>query len=198
MSWINYNHGQTTTTIIFLTIHVQYNSTLSTSHISTNPKNIKCYCTTHTSLIHKTRLVSDLKQRSLFPLFPSTRYNVLFREAVLSSAGLYKITKIVHALWLAERRVCMRVYKHGSGVRMFCFSRANHASTKLKKFSSSKLDTFTLFTHFLVGWNLENLRKHAVTIFFRSSWHFKWEKPVKGNLFPLFTWTWKATRCQMR
>ena len=23
---------------------------------------------------------------------------------------LYKITKIVHTLWLAERRVCMRVY----------------------------------------------------------------------------------------
>ena len=25
----------------------------------------------------------------------------------------YKITKIVPALWLAERRVCMRVCKHG-------------------------------------------------------------------------------------
>ena len=25
----------------------------------------------------------------------------------------YKITKIVRALWLAERRVCMRVCKHG-------------------------------------------------------------------------------------
>ena len=43
----------------------------------------------------------------------------------------------------------MRVCKHGSGVKVFCFLRANHASTNLKKFLSSKLDKFTLFTHFL-------------------------------------------------
>ena len=30
----------------------------------------------------------------------------------------------------------MRVCKHGFDVEMFCFSRANHASTNLKKFSS--------------------------------------------------------------
>ena len=41
----------------------------------------------------------------------------------------------------------MRVCKHGCGVKMFGFSRANHASTNLKKFSSSKLDKFALFTH---------------------------------------------------
>ena len=99
-------------------------------------------------------------------------------EEVLSSTGLYKITKIVRALWLAERRVWMRVCKHGSGVKMFCFSRANHAGTNLKKFSSSKLDTFTLFTHFLVSWNLENLRKHVVSIFFRLSWHFKFLESI--------------------
>ena len=46
---------------------------------------------------------------------------------------LYKITKIVSALWLAERRVCIRVCKHGCEVKMFCFSGANHASTNLKK-----------------------------------------------------------------
>ena len=45
----------------------------------------------------------------------------------------------------------MRVCKHGCGVKMFCFSRANHASTNLKKFSSSKLDKFTLFTHSFVS-----------------------------------------------
>ena len=28
------------------------------------------------------------------------------------------------------------------------------------------LDKFTLFTHFLVGWNLESLYKYAVSIFF--------------------------------
>ena len=33
----------------------------------------------------------------------------------------------------------MRVCKHGCGVKLFGFSSANHASTKLEKFSSSKL-----------------------------------------------------------
>ena len=32
----------------------------------------------------------------------------------------------------------MRVCKHGCEVKMFCFSRANHASTNLKKVSSRK------------------------------------------------------------
>ena len=89
----------------------------------------------------------------------------------------YKITKIVRALWLAERSVFMRVCKHGCGVKLFGFSRVNHASTNLKKFSSSKLKKFTLFTHSFVGWNLEN-RYKGVSIFLRLSWHFKREKSV--------------------
>ena len=100
----------------------------------------------------------------------------------------YKIAKIVRALWLAERAVCMRVCKHGCGVKMFCFSRTNHASTNLKKFSSSKLDKFTLFTHSFVGWNLENRYKEGVSIFFHLSWHFKQEKSV----------FWKASFCKTR
>ena len=90
----------------------------------------------------------------------------------------FKITKMVRALWLAERSVCMRVCKHGCGVKMFCFSRANHASTNLKTFSSWKLGKFTLFTHPFVGWNLENPYKEGVSIFFRLSWHFKRENSV--------------------
>ena len=40
----------------------------------------------------------------------------------------------------------MRVCKHGCDVtKMFCFSWANHTSTNLKKFFSSKLNKFTLF-----------------------------------------------------
>ena len=42
----------------------------------------------------------------------------------------YKITKIVRALGLAERRVCIRICKHGCDFMMFC---SNHASTNLKK-----------------------------------------------------------------
>ena len=98
----------------------------------------------------------------------------------------YKITKIVCTLWLAARSVCMRVCKHGCGVKLFGFSRANHASTNLKKFSSSKLDKFTLFTHSFVGWNLENRYKEGVSIFLRLSWHFKWEKSI----------FWKASFCK--
>ena len=55
------------------------------------------------------------------------------------SLTIYKITQIVSALWLAEKRVCMRVCKHGYDVKMFCFSRANHASTNLKKVLSWKI-----------------------------------------------------------
>ena len=99
---------------------------------------------------------------------------------------IYKITKIVRPLWLAGRSVCMRACKHGCGVKKFCFSRADHASTNLKKFSSSKLDKFTLFTHSFVGWNLENRYKESVSIFFRLSWHFKRQKSV----------FWKASFCK--
>ena len=101
---------------------------------------------------------------------------------------IYKLSKIVRVLWLAERSVCMRVCKHGCGFKMFCFSRASHASTNLKKFSSSKLHKFTLFTHSFVGWNLENRCKEGVSIFFRLSWHFKREKFV----------FWKASFCKTR
>ena len=102
--------------------------------------------------------------------------------------GYYKITKIVRALWLAEKSVCMRVCIHGCGVKMFCFSLANLASTNLKKFSSSKLDKFTLFTHFFVGLNLENRYKEGVSIFLCLSWHFKRQKSV----------FWKASFCKTR
>ena len=107
----------------------------------------------------------------------------VFRRSVENKAiYLYKITKIVRALWLAERSVCMRVCKHGCGVKLFGFSRANHASTNLKKFSSSKLDKFTLFTHSFVGWNLENRCEESVSIVFRLSWDFKREKSVMQTL----------------
>ena len=97
--------------------------------------------------------------------------------------SFYKITKIVCALWLAKRSVCMRVCKHGCGVKLFGFSHANHASTNLKKFSSSKLDKFTLFTHSFVGWNMENRYKEGESIFLRLSWHFKREKSVFCKAF---------------
>ena len=62
----------------------------------------------------------------------------------------------------------MRVSKHGFDVKMFCFSRANHASTNLQKFSSSKLDKFTLFTHSFVGSNLECRYKEGVSCLYQA------------------------------
>ena len=100
------------------------------------------------------------------------------RPSSLFNIYLYKMTKIVRALWLAEGSVCMGVCKHGCGVKKFCFSLPNQASTNLKKFSSSKLEKFTLFTHSFVGWDLENLYKQAVSIsFFRLSWHLSEKTP---------------------
>ena len=95
----------------------------------------------------------------------------------------YKTTKIERALWLAERSVCMRVFKHGCDVNMFCLSRANHARTNLKTFLSllylpipSSAETWKIFTNKLCQFC------------FRLSWHFKREKSV----------FWKASFCKTR
>ena len=95
----------------------------------------------------------------MFPrLFVSLSFDIIGRTLMLITVSiLYKITKIERALWLAERSVCMTVCKQGCGVKMFCFSRANHASTNLKKFSS----------------RLKFLQTSRVNFFFRLSWHFK-------------------------
>ena len=64
---------------------------------------------------------------------------------------------------------------------MYWILRADHASMNLKKFFSSKLDKFTLLSYTFVAWNLENLYKEAVSIFFQLSWHFKREKSHFGK-----------------
>ena len=115
---------------------------------------------------------------STFQTISISSYRLLTSLTSYTRKLIYKITKIVRALWLAERSVCMRVCKHGCGVKLFGFSCANHASTNLKKFSSSKLDKFTLFTHSFGGWNMENRCKECESIFLRLSWHFKQEKSV--------------------
>ena len=60
----------------------------------------------------------------------------------------------------------MRVCKHGFDVKMFCFSCANHASTNLKKFSSSKLDEFYSVYPFLRRLELgKSLQRRCVNFF---------------------------------
>ena len=89
----------------------------------------------------------------------------------------YKITKIVRALWSAERRVCIRVCKHGCDIKMFCFWCANHASTNLKKVLSWK-PRKVYFIHpfprrLKLGKSLERCCVIFFFFFFRLSWHFK-------------------------
>ena len=90
----------------------------------------------------------------------------------------HKITKIVRALWLAEKRVCMRVCKHGCDVKMFCFSRANHASTNLKKVLSWKTRQVYFIYPFLRRLKLEKSLETCCVNFCRLTGHFKREKPV--------------------
>ena len=75
----------------------------------------------------------------------------------------------------------MREWNHGCDIKIFCFSHANHASTNLKKFLSSKLYKVTLFTHSFVGWNLGNLYKQAVSIFFAKADILSEKNPYFGK-----------------
>ena len=158
------------------------------SAINTNKQKVsryKCPCTVHLSLsLNSERngiIILASKQRLLWRIAPEMFKTALEKLCFQAQTYMYtaevpwislipvfyKITKIVCALWLAESCVCRRVCKHnGCGVKMFCFSHANHASMNWKKFSSSQLHKFTLFTHSFLGWNLENRYKESVSIFF--------------------------------
>ena len=108
-----------------------------------------------------------------------------------------RTTKIECAIWLAKRRVYMRVCKHGCDVKMFCILCANHASMNLNRFLSWKLDKSTLFTHSFVGWNLENLFKHTMSIFFHVNCYFEHEKSVfrKASFLQNKNWYACKTSC---
>ena len=112
-------------------------------------------------------------------------FHLLISQELLS---IYKITKIVHALWLAERSVCMRVCKHGCDIRCFAFRALITQARIWKSFSDQNSTSLLIFPHSFISWNLENLFKQAVSTFFRLSWHFKWEKSV----------FWKAPFCKKR
>ena len=70
---------------------------------------------------------------------------------------------------------------HGCDVtKMFCFSWANHTSTNLKKFFSSKLNKFTLFKPIPSSaetWKIFT-NKLCQFFFFCLNWHFRREKSV--------------------
>ena len=89
----------------------------------------------------------------------------------------------------------MRVCKHSCDVKMFW-----------RRFFSWKLDKFTLLTHSLIGWNLENLYEHAVSIFWCLSWHFKREKSIfwkasflqNKNCLPVQDFVYKTSRLVLK
>ena len=57
----------------------------------------------------------------------------------------------------------MRVGKHGCGVKMFCFSSANHASKNLKKFSEFKTQQVYFIYPFLRALKLrKSLQRRGV------------------------------------
>ena len=72
---------------------------------------------------------------------------------------VYKVTKILRALWLAERSVCMRVCKHGCRVKIFCcFARYITQARFWKSFRVQNLTSFACgswfhlsFGHFMTS-----------------------------------------------
>ena len=81
----------------------------------------------------------------------------------------YRITRIVCALLLAKRSVCMRVCKHGCGFKMFCFLRANHASTNLKSFRVQNSTSLIYLPIPLSAETWKILTKKVCQFFFRLS-----------------------------
>ena len=118
---------------------------------------------------------------------------VLLFSRILYCTAFYKITKIVRPLWLAESVFAWGYVNMVVASKCFAF-RALITQAQIWK----RFDTFTLFTHSLVGWNLEDLWKHAVSIWFRLSWQFKRKNSYfwKASLFQKKNWLRGKLRVQ--
>ena len=75
----------------------------------------------------------------------------------------YEITKIVRALWLAERNVCMRVRKHGCDVRCFAFRALITQSRIWKSFSDQNSTSLLYLPIPFAGW--KSLQTSCVNFF---------------------------------
>ena len=122
--------------------------------------------------------------------FSFTLCNLLLtnRKVLRIIITFYKITKIVRALWLAERSVCMRVCKHGCGVKLFGFSRANHASTKFEKVFEFNTRQVYFIYPFLRRLKLGKSLQRRCVNFFSRKLTFESEKSV----------FWKSSFCKTR
>ena len=74
---------------------------------------------------------------------------------------------MLRALWLAEKRACIRVCEHGCDVKMVWFSRADHASTNFKKFlAENSTSLFHLPIPSLAEtWKIVSLQTCCVNVF---------------------------------
>ena len=97
---------------------------------------------------------------------------------------------MVCALWLVERRICIRVCKHGCYVKMICFSPTNHASINWKRFWS---ENSTSLLYLLIHSSAETLKTFTNMLcqfFSHLSWHFKLEKSVFWKAYFLQNKNW--------
>ena len=116
----------------------------------------------------------SVKNFAILSLKPRSHVRILIYRTW--AIGCHKITKIVRALWLAERSVCMRVCTS----RCFAF-RALIPQARIWK--------SLLFCSFLRRLKLgKSLQTKSVSIFFRLSWHFRGEKSV----------LWEVSFCKTR
>ena len=95
-------------------------------------------------------------------IFARKDIDILFQLWWRDTSMFIKKLRIVRALWLTERRVCSSIYNYSCDIKLFCSVHALFTQA-----CSRNLDKLvTLFTQFLVGWNVKNPYKHAVSIWF--------------------------------
>ena len=83
-------------------------------------------------------------------------------------------------LWLAERSVCMRVCKHGCGVKMFCFSR-KHEFEKVFKFKTQQVYFIYPFLRRLkLG---KSLQRRCVNFFSLKLTFYARKVPILESIF---------------
>ena len=124
-------------------------------------------------------------------------HRLIINKCKICTIDVYKITKIVRVLWLAKRRVCMRVCKHGCDVKMFCFSHAYHTSTNLKKVLSWKTRQIYFIYPFRRRLKLEkSLEICCVNFFFAWAGILSEKSPYFGRHF--FCKTKSNYACKLR
>ena len=88
---------------------------------------------------------------------------------------IYKITNIIHMLWLAKRRVCMRVCKHSWDVKMFSCT-CQSCKKEYKKGFELKTQQVCFFTYFFLWLKLAKSLETCCVNFLHLHWYLKARK----------------------